>query len=106
MRLRAGLGFLQQVGAVGEGLAELLLAAPAADLPVVAVEEDSGSAEAGELGGAGVVGVVEQAAGAVLGAGDALGISGDVGVGDAEALEFAARPRCRAHRGGGAWPRR
>jgi hypothetical protein len=79
----------EQVGAVGEGLAKLLFATPAADLGVVAVEKDFGSAEAGELGGAGVVGVVEQAAGAVLGAGNAGLAAGDVGVGCAEAFECA-----------------
>ena len=81
----------EQVGAVGEGFAQLLLAAPAADLGVIAVEQDLGDGEPGEFGGSGVVGVVEQAAGTVLGAGDALNIRVDLGVGNAETFKFTGR---------------
>ena len=69
-------GFGEQVGAVCEGLGESGLASPAADGGVVAAGEDLGDGNAAEVGGAGVVWVVEQAAGAVGGAGDAVG--GDV----------------------------
>ncbi len=62
----------EEVGAVGEGLGERGLAAPAADGEVVAVAEDVGDGEAEEVGGAGVVGVVEDAVGGVGGAGDLL----------------------------------
>jgi len=68
--------------------AKLLLAAPAADLQVIAVEQHVRSAQAAELGGARVVGIVEQAAGAVLRARYAVCVNGDVCVGDAEALKF------------------
>ena len=58
-------GVVEEVGAVEPGLAEGLLAPPAADGGVVAAGEDIGHLDAAEDGGAGVVGIVEQAAGAV-----------------------------------------
>src|SRR5580692_928866 len=58
----------EQVGAVGEGFGERGLATPAADGEVVAVAEGFGDGEAEEVGGTGVVGVVEDAVGAVGGA--------------------------------------
>src|SRR5580658_845864 len=79
----------QQIRAVGEGFAELLLAAPAADGQVVAVEEGFGHRQALELGGAGVMRIVQQTAGAVLGAGNAFLIRGDLRVGQAKAFKFA-----------------
>jgi hypothetical protein len=59
----------EQVRAVGEGLGQGGLATPAADLEMVAVGEDFGDGDAVEFGGAGVVGVVEDAGGGVGGAG-------------------------------------
>jgi hypothetical protein len=44
-RLRA----FQQIGAVGQGVAQLLLAPPAANSGVVAIEQGLGDAQAGEL---------------------------------------------------------
>ena len=49
----------QQIGPVSEGLAQLLLAAPAADGLMVAVEQGLGDFEAGKFGWAGVVGVIQ-----------------------------------------------
>ena len=62
----------KQIRPVVQGLSQLLLAAPAANLLVVAVEQHVGRAEAGKLGRPGVVRVVEQASRAVLGAGNAV----------------------------------
>jgi hypothetical protein len=81
----------EEVWPVGESLGEGGLAAPLADLKVVAFGEDVGDGGASEVGGAGVVGVIEEAAGAVGGAGDAVGghsVGG--GVAFAEALEAGA----------------
>ena len=58
----AQVGIDEEVGAVGEGLGESGLAAPAADRRVVAAGEDLGDGDAAEIGGAGVVGIVEQSA--------------------------------------------
>ena len=55
----------EQVGAVAKGLFEGSLASPAADGDMVTLLEDVGDGEAAKVGGAGVVWVVEQAAGAV-----------------------------------------
>ena len=77
---------VEQVGAVGEGFGEGCLAAPVADFEVVAVGEDFGDGDAAEVGGAGVVGVVEEAAGGVGGAGDAVG---GFGVGVWRVVAFA-----------------
>ena len=57
---------------------------------MVAVQERLGDLQSGELGGAGVMRIIQQAAGAVLGAGNAFNFGGDVGVGDAEAFKLAA----------------
>ena len=61
----------EEVRAVAEGFGEGGLTAPATDGGVVARGEDLGDGRAAEVGGAGVVGVVEDAAGAVGGAGNA-----------------------------------
>ena len=84
----------EEVGAVAEGLSEGHLSTPAADGGVIACGEDIGDGRAAEVGGAGVLGVVEDAAGAVGGAGNAVGglaVAGVSGldVGDAEALVAA-----------------
>ena len=82
-------GCSKEVGAVGEGFGERCLMAPAADGEVVAVAERLGDGNAEEFGGAGVVGVVEQAAGAVGGAGYSgcgHGVFGAIAF--AEAFEF------------------
>jgi hypothetical protein len=65
----------EEVGAVAVGLFEGALATPAADGDVVSGLEDGGDFVAAEVGGAGVVGVVEQAAGAV---GAGRDVAGDV----------------------------
>jgi len=67
-------GVLEEIGSVQEGLAELLLTAPEANLVVIAVEEDLRDAHSCKFGGAGEVRVVQEATGPVLGAGNALGI--------------------------------
>src|ERR1700683_2512936 len=90
-------GFGEEVGTVAEGFCEGALAAPAADGVVVALGEDLRDGDAAEVGGAGVVGVVEESAGTVGGGGRRMGAIGRVlvgrcaggGVGCAEALEFA-----------------
>ena len=67
----------------------MLLATPAANLGVVAVEQGLGDAQATKLRRAGVVRVVEQAAGAVLRARNAIFGDGNLGVGHAKALKLA-----------------
>src|ERR1035437_1191919 len=57
---------LQQIRTVGQGFAQLLLTAPAANPGVVAIEQGLGDAQAAKLRGPGVVRVVQQAPGAVL----------------------------------------
>ncbi len=76
----AEVGGDEEVGAVAEGFFEGALAAPAANGGVVALGEDLGDGETAEFGGAGVVGVVEEAAGAVGGLGRA-GCGGRIGLG-------------------------
>ncbi len=96
----AEVGGGEEVGTVAEGFFEGSLAAPAANGGVVALGEDLGHGEAAEFGGAGVVGVVEEPAGAVGGPGRAgcgrigmggigRGRSGQGRIGRAEALVFA-----------------
>ena len=82
-------GVFEEVGPVLEGFSELLFATPEADGLVVAAHEDFRDGVAAEVGGAGVVGVVEQSSCSVLGARDSLNVGVDAGVGWAEALEFA-----------------
>ena len=78
----------EKVGAVFQGLFEHGAAAPLADEVVVTVGKDFGDERAAEVGGAGVLGVVEQAAGAVGGAGQAIeGFGVSRGVWSAEAFE-------------------
>ena len=78
----------QQIRPVGQGLAQLLLAAPAANPGVVAIEQRLRHAQAAKLRRAGVVGIVEQASRAVLRARDAILGRGNLGVGYAEALKL------------------
>jgi hypothetical protein len=78
----------EEVWPVGESLGEGGLAAPLANLKVVAFGEDVGDGGAAEVGGGGVVGVIEEASGAVGGAGDTVGGHGvGGGVAFAEAFE-------------------
>jgi len=70
----AEVGGDEEVGAVGEGFGEGGLATPLADGGMVAFGEDFGDGDAAEFGGAGVVGVVEEAGGSVGGAGRKLGV--------------------------------
>jgi len=56
---------------------------------MVSIEQDFRRAEACELGWAGVVGVIQEPAGAVLRAGNAVCVAGNLGIRDPEALEFA-----------------
>ena len=78
----------EKVGAVGEGFGEGGVATPAADGEVVAAAKGRGDGEAEEVGGTGVVGVVEETGGGVGGAGNAIGREGVEGaVGFAEAFE-------------------
>jgi hypothetical protein len=69
-------GVGEEVGAVGEGFGEGGLTTPAADGEVVAVAEGFGDGCAEEVGGTGVVGVVEEAGGGVGAAGDVAGCGG------------------------------
>jgi hypothetical protein len=62
----------EEVGAVAVGFGEGLLAAPFADGEVVALLQNFGDFEAEEVGGAGVVRVVEEAAGEMGGVGDTV----------------------------------
>lgn len=59
-------GSFEQIGAVPECLAQLLLAPPAADLLVVAVEQNLRRLQAAEFRRARVMRVIEQSAGTVL----------------------------------------
>src|SRR5215469_8474244 len=86
--VRAQSGVLQQVGSVGESLAQLLLAAPPPDLLVVAIEQHLRRSQAAEFSRAGVVGVIEKTARAMLRAGNAFHVRGDGGIDGAEAFEL------------------
>ena len=63
----------QQVGPVSQSLAQLLLPSPATNLAVISAEQDLRHVQAAKLRGPRVVGIIEQASGAVLGAGNTGG---------------------------------
>ena len=79
----------EQVGAIAKGFFEGAFTTPAADGDVVSLLEDFGDGETAEVGGAGVVGVVEEAPGAVGAGRDVAGKVGRAFVFDAEAFEAA-----------------
>ena len=96
---------LQQIGPVGQGFAQLLLATPAAYLEVVAVQENLGNAHAGELRRA------------ACNAGSPAGLRPRAGSEERlryrwrfrrrqrQSSQTRLRPRCPARRESGAWSR-